>query len=108
MRPCHPFEAPCTLKLLSAAAFVLAGCAGPQPWNARVAAGEKAASEGRYAEAESSYKAALSEAQAAGPADPRIPESLERLGRLYVQEGQLSQAEPLYRQAVAAEMNLGG
>ena len=71
-------------------------------WETANAAGMKAYQEGRYAEAETQFLAALKEAEKSGEEeDRRLATSLNNLANLYRAQGNYAQAEPLYRRALA-------
>src|SRR5437660_6470889 len=76
-------------------------------WQRRMDAGEEAVRQGRHAGAEQQYLDALQIAEGFGPSDPRLVESLIRLGLLYAPPGKLAhmqkQAEPLLRRALAIQ-----
>jgi tetratricopeptide (TPR) repeat protein len=61
--------------------------------------------QGRYTEAEKAHLLALAEAEKFGPEDPRLALTLNGLAVLYHSKGQLSEAEPLYRRALAIGKN---
>jgi TonB family protein len=70
------------------------------PWEQVVAAGDQALAARDYDAAEQSYRSALRQAQGFGPADPRKPQVLMRLARLYRAQGDLAKPEDLYREAL--------
>lgn len=70
------------------------------PWEQVVAAGDQALEARDYGAAEQSYQTALQQAQGFGPTDPRKPQVLMRLARLYRVQGDLAKPEALYRQAL--------
>ena len=70
-------------------------------WEKSNAAGMKAYEEGRYAEAEKRWLAALEEAENFGPDDERLATSLNNLAGLYDNQGKHAEAEPLYQRALA-------
>src|SRR5262245_17169560 len=78
-------------------AILLAACAGL----ACATRGEQASAaldayrEGRYGDAELIWLEALSEAEAAGEDDPRLPQSLRMLANLYIHTGRFEEARPL-------------
>jgi tetratricopeptide (TPR) repeat protein len=77
-------------------------------WESNMRAGAQARQQGRYAEAESLFQAALKEAEQSGPEGPRVALSLDNLAMLYYTQGRYAQAEPLYQRALAvAEKGLG-
>jgi TonB family protein len=69
-------------------------------WEKAVAAGDQALAARDYDTAEQSYQTALQQAQGFGPSDPRKPQVLMRLARLYRAQGDLAKPEDLYRQAL--------
>ncbi len=69
-------------------------------WEKSNVAGMEAYQEGRYAEAEKRWLAALEEAENFGPDDERLATSLSNLAELYRAQGQYAEAEPLYRRAL--------
>ena len=77
------------------------GFAQGDQWESHMAAGEAAYRQGDYAEAESRFDAALKEAEAFGPEDPRLAMSLNNLAELYRAQGRYGEAEPLYRRSLA-------
>ncbi len=71
------------------------------PWQKAIREGKQLRAQGRYAEAQKIHLLALAEAEKFGPEDPRLALSLNKLAILYHATGQLSEAEPLYRKALA-------
>jgi TonB family protein len=93
------------IRLLGAAAvlFALAGpvcLAQDGRWEQVLAAGDQALAASDYDGAEQSYQSALQQAQGFGPTDPRKPQVLVRLARLYRAQGDFAKPEDLYRQAL--------
>ena len=86
------------LGILCLASFAVAQ---DTAWEKLNAVGMKALQEGRYAEAEQHWTAALKEAEKFGGQDPRLATSLNNLAELYRVQGQYAEAEPLYRRALA-------
>jgi len=81
--------------------LLASGC-GPTLWDARIEAGMGAYRQGRYAEAEKSWRAALEEAETSGRRDARrLARSLNNLGWLYGQQGRLDEAEEFLTRARA-------
>ena len=77
-------------------------------WKANMQAASRVYEQGRYAEAEQQWVAALKAADGFGPKDPRLLASLNRLAQLYHAQGKYTQAERLYQRALAiAETVLG-
>ncbi len=70
-------------------------------WQHQLGDGQKLREQGRYTEAEMVYSAVLAEAEKFGPEDRRVALTLNKLAALYHARGRLSQAEPLYRRALA-------
>jgi tetratricopeptide (TPR) repeat protein len=95
-------------------ALLGAGCAGVQTdpraelWRERLAEGDRALHHGRYAESEEALVAALHQAEAFGPDDPRLAESLDDLGDLYFAQGKYALAEPLLVRALAITEKIYG
>ena len=69
-------------------------------WETYNDAGIEAYKQGRYAEAEKLWLAALKEAEKFGPQDPRLATSLNNLAELYRAQGKYAEAEPLYKRAL--------
>ena len=79
-----------------------APCAAQETsWEKYNVAGMKAYEEGRYAEAEKRWLAALEEAEGFGPDDERLATSLNNLAALYNAQGKYAEAEPLYQRSLA-------
>ena len=77
-------------------------------WIEQIGAGVQAFQQGRYAEAEPFLVAAVEEAEAFGPQDSRLAESLNSLAELYRLQGNYAEAEPLYQRSLTiAEQALG-
>ena len=70
-------------------------------WERHMAAGVKAYQQGRYADAEKSFQAAVKEAEGFEPQDPRLATSLNNLAELYRYQGQYAKAESLYKRALS-------
>ena len=64
-----------------------------------MSAGAQAYAQGRYAEAEQHFKAALQEAKRFGSQDPRLATSLNNLAELYRVQGRYAEAEKLEARA---------
>src|SRR5713226_8948083 len=77
-------------------------------WNAYMLRGDQSLQQGRYAEAESSYRAALFQLDRSDSRDPRRPLTLNNLALVYRIKGQYMQAEPLYKQALGASETVFG
>ena len=69
-------------------------------WETYNDAGIEAYEQGRYAEAEKLWLAALKEAEKFGPQAPRLATSLNNLALLYDTQGKYAEAEPLYKRAL--------
>src|SRR5262249_37292621 len=70
-------------------------------WEKYMATGAESYDAGRYAEAERVWQAALKEAEAFGPEDPRVAASLSNLGELHRRQGKTTDAEGEFRRALA-------
>ena len=70
-------------------------------WERHMRAGDTAYQQGNYTEAVKQTKAALSLAEAFGPDDPRLATTLNNLALLYDAQGRYTEAEPLYKRALA-------
>ncbi len=70
-------------------------------WDRHMRAGDAAYQQGNYAEAVKQTKAALSLAEAFGPNDPRLAQTLNNLAFLYETQGNYAEAEPLFKRALA-------
>ena len=77
-------------------------------WREISKAGRDAFHKGAYDGAERLLSAALMDAQKLGKADPRLAISLNDLGMFYHSLGRLTEAEPLYRKAIAIDEKRGG
>ena len=69
-------------------------------WESKNAEGVKALQEGRYADAEKLFLAALEKAEGFGPQDPRLATSLNNLAELYRTQGKYAKAEPLHKRVL--------
>ena len=76
-------------------------------WDKSSRAGHEAFRGGGYEKAEQHLKAAVSAAKKFGATDRRLALSLGDLGMLYHSLGRLSEAEPLYRRAIAIDEKNG-
>lgn len=81
--------------------IVSPSCAHERLWESYRESGEKEYQEGRFAEAEKMFLAALHEAEKFGPEDPRLARTLNNLAFLYVTQDQYAEAEPLLKRALA-------
>ncbi len=70
-------------------------------WMVYDAAGIEAHQKGRYAEADQYLTVALKQAEKFGEQDARLATSLNNLASLYQDQGKYTQAEPLYKRALA-------
>ena len=84
------------LWLCSTSAF-----AQVEPWQSHMVAGAQAYQQGNYPEAEKRLVAAVEEAEGFGPRDPRLATTLNNLAVLYQARGKYTEAEPLYKRALA-------
>ncbi len=76
-------------------------CAQETQWDKHMTTAAKAYQQGRYTDAERSFQAAVKEAEALGPQDPRLATSLNNLAELYRLQGKYAEAEPLNKRALA-------
>src|SRR3989304_5933747 len=98
----------CLAGVLALALWPGAAVAQTGAWETTMAAGRGAHQGGHYAEAEEKFSAALKEAEAFGPEDPRLAASLNNLASLYAARGQAAGAEPLLRRPLGIrEKTLG-
>lgn len=65
-------------------------------WQEAIEKGDKAYGNGNLSEAESSYRAALAEAEKLEMSDPRLVTSLSTLAWFYRDQGRYGEAEPLF------------
>ena len=70
-------------------------------WQDNIDKGNKLQQQGRYAQAESAYSAALAESERFGPDDPRMATSQSNLAALYHVMGRYNEAEGLNLKALA-------
>jgi tetratricopeptide (TPR) repeat protein len=75
--------------------------AGEKEWQGYIDKGKQAYQGGDYKAAVLSFAAALKEAEAFGPGDPRLATSLNGLAEVYRAQGHYTEAEPLYKRALA-------
>lgn len=95
------FAAP--LLVAGLLALLTSGCAGPSPdeaWQRDMDAANQLFRQGRYAEAEASYRAVAKTAEAFGPKDLRLATTLNNLAAVLDAAGQGSEAETLYKRVV--------
>ena len=69
-------------------------------WQRSNEAGVAASQQGKYAEAEKYYLAALKEAEIFGPEDTRIATTLDNLALLYDTQGEYAEAEHLLKRSL--------
>lgn len=89
------------LGVLLLAALAMAAQNSPEPdklWKSHMEAGNAAGLDGRLAETERHYRAALEVAEKFGLDDSRLALSLFALGGLYQAQGRSAEAEPLLQQ----------
>ncbi len=72
-----------------------------QLWEKDIVAGMQAYQQGRYAQAEKSWLAALEQAKKFGDENAPLGVSLNNLANLYHAQGKYAEAEPLYRRSLA-------
>lgn len=85
-----------------------AGATPQERWVSYNTAGTRALSQGRVADAEKLYIAAVKEAKAFGANDLRLAASLNNLGVLYVKQQQYERADELYLRALAIRRTVLG
>ena len=66
-----------------------------------MASGQRATARGNYAAAERSFSGAIVKAERFGREDLRVAQALSHLAQVYVTQGKLVEAEPLYLRALA-------
>jgi Flp pilus assembly protein TadD len=76
-------------------------------WNENTKMGQGALIRGDYVKAERFFSGALADAQKLGKTDPRLAQSLNDLAMMYHSLGRLTEAEPLYRKAIAIDEKRG-
>ena len=86
------------LGILCLASFAVAQDAA---WEKYMKAATEAYQQGRSAEAEKQFAAALREAEKFGEQNPRLATSLNNLAEIYRTQGKYAEAEPLYRRSLA-------
>ena len=77
------------------------GIGDDEDWEASIRQGQESQKQGRNAEAEKHYMAAVAQTLEFGDADPRRAKSLSYLGLLYYIQKRYAEAEPLLRRAAA-------
>jgi len=91
--------------LLSGVLLVPAQVGGQEAlWQTYKAAGNAAAEQGRYGEAETLFRSAIEQAEGFGSLDPRLADSLNELAILYAMQQKLSQAEPLFQRSLGVSV----
>lgn len=88
------------LLVLSSLVFPAQGHGQETLWQRYKAAGNAAAQQGRYEEAERLFRAAIEQAEQFGTLDPRLAESLNELAILYATQHKFAQAEPLFQRSL--------
>lgn len=69
-------------------------------WDRYNVGGQQAMTQGKWSDAENSFKMALQEAEKLGLNDSKLPQSLNNLANCYRQQGKFTDAEPLYKRAL--------
>ena len=82
-------------------AFLFTAACQRTRWESNSAAGVKAFHQGRYADAEKLFLAALEEAEGFGPDDPRLATSVNNLAGLYQAQGKYVKAVRFYKDSLA-------
>src|SRR5262249_24088151 len=101
------FAAPATLALVLLA-VPLAVEAQQKTWDQHMSEASEAARDSRWIDAETSWNAAIQDAEAFGPSDRRLFTSLMTLGDYLFDHGRYTEAEALFRRALRiAEQGLG-
>ena len=77
-------------------------------WETHNEEGNHSYQQGKYAEAEKQFLAALREAEKFGSADRRLARSLTSLATLYRTQGKYNDAEPLYQRALEIDEKVLG
>ena len=76
-------------------------------WHRSMAVGQTALQEGRYAEAETMFRALREKAEEdLGPEDPMVASAIRNLAMLYQVQGRVTEAEPLLHKALAIMENV--
>ena len=89
-----------TLLLACALGIGFAVIAQQSSWDATMAAAAKAYQDRNFPEAQRLYSQALQQAEAFGPADPRLATNLNNLAESYRQGDRFAEAEPLYKRSL--------
>ncbi len=77
-------------------------------WAAAFEDGQSQFRSGNYQEAQKRFREAVAKAETLGPKDKRLPQSLQRLGMVLANLGQIPRAEKLLRSALAMRMEQAG
>ncbi len=94
--------------VLCLALAIQTACTPGIVWMWYDAAGIEAHQKGRYAEADQYLTVALKQAEKFGEQDARLATSLNHLASLYQDQGNYTQAEPLYKRALAIAEQASG
>ncbi len=94
-----------TLLLLT---VPLAADAQGSIWERHVETTQRAFSEGRHVDAEEAWLAAIKEAEAHGPDNPSLAQSLSSLGNLYRNQNRNERAAQLLERALAIQEKVYG
>ena len=81
----------------------LAGSGQDAVWRTLIDAAGKAQSQGQWSQAEQQLQSALKDARAPGADGVQLRMTLRALALLYMKEGKLSQAEPLFAELISLE-----
>jgi len=73
-------------------------------WQSYKAAGNAAAEQGRYEEAEKLFRAAIEQAEQLGSFDPRVADSLNQLAIFYASQHKFTQAEHLFQRSLGVSV----
>src|SRR6185503_7185372 len=79
----------------------LSACSQEDSWESAMASGQRAATRGNYGAAERNFSGAIVKAERFGREDLRVAQALSHLAQVYVTQGKLVEAEPLYLRALA-------
>ena len=90
--------------------FIIASpaCSQLPAWETENEAGQQAFSQGRYAEAQSSFLSEISGEEQADENDLRMVNPISNLAELYMQQGRYLDSEKLYLRVLSIRMNLFG
>jgi tetratricopeptide (TPR) repeat protein len=92
------------LLLFSVLCFPAQGHGQETLWQNYRAAGNAAALQGRYEDAENLFRAAIEQAERFGSLDPRLADSLNQLAILYATQQKFAQAEPLFQRSLGVSV----